>query len=48
MPRSISRIQEFMDVKVQVNFNPGGKGYLVYLVDGDVPFFRVTFSPILF
>ena len=25
--------------------NPGG-GYLVYLSDGDVPFFRVSFSPI--
>ena len=24
--------------------NPGG-GYLVYLTDGDVPFFRVSFSP---
>ena len=24
---------------------PGG-GYLVYLSDGDVPFFRVSFSPI--
>ena len=22
------------------------EGYLVYLVDGDVPFFRVSFSPI--
>ena len=22
------------------------RGYLVYLVDGDVPFFRVSFSPI--
>ena len=25
---------------------PGGGGYLVYLSDGDVPFFRVSFSPI--
>ena len=25
---------------------PGGRGYLVYLSDGDVPFFRVSFSPI--
>ena len=25
--------------------SPGG-GYLVYLSDGDVPFFRVSFSPI--
>ena len=25
--------------------DPGG-GYLVYLSDGDVPFFRVSFSPI--
>ena len=24
----------------------GGGGYLVYLTDGDVPFFRVSFSPI--
>ena len=24
----------------------GGGGYLVYLSDGDVPFFRVSFSPI--
>ena len=27
-------------------FHPGGGGYLVYLSDGDVPFFRVSFSPI--
>ena len=26
--------------------DPGGEGYLVYLTDGDVPFFRVSFSPI--
>ena len=25
---------------------PGGEGYLVYLSDGDVAFFRVSFSPI--
>ena len=25
---------------------PGRGGYLVYLSDGDVPFFRVSFSPI--
>ena len=25
---------------------PGGGGYLVYLSDGDVPFFRLSFSPI--
>ena len=25
---------------------PGGGGYLEYLSDGDVPFFRVSFSPI--
>ena len=25
---------------------PGGGGYLVYLTGGDVPFFRVSFSPI--
>ena len=25
---------------------PGGGGYLVYLSDGDVPFFRVSFLPI--
>ena len=25
---------------------PGGGGYLVYLSDGGVPFFRVSFSPI--
>ena len=24
----------------------GGGGYLAYLSDGDVPFFRVSFSPI--
>ena len=24
----------------------GGGGYLVYLSNGDVPFFRVSFSPI--
>ena len=24
----------------------GGGGYLAYLSDGDMPFFRVTFSPI--
>ena len=29
-----------------VNPYPGGGGYLVYLPDGDVPFFRVSFSPI--
>ena len=32
--------------------DPGGGGYvlhyLVYLSDGDVPFFRVSFSPISF
>ena len=27
------------------NWRPGGR-YLVYLSDGDVPFFRVSFSPI--
>ena len=27
-------------------YAPGGGGYLVYLTDGDVPFFRVSFSPI--
>ena len=26
--------------------DPRGGGYLVYLSDGDVPFFRVSFSPI--
>ena len=26
--------------------HPGGGRYLVYLTDGDVPFFRVSFSPI--
>ena len=26
--------------------SPGGGGYLVYSSDGDVPFFRVSFSPI--
>ena len=25
-----------------------GRGYLVYLVDGDVPFFRVSLSPIFY
>ena len=28
------------------SLHPGGGGYLVYLSDGDVPFFRVSFSPI--
>ena len=26
--------------------SPRGGGYLVYLSDGDMPFFRVSFSPI--
>ena len=31
--------------RLQVYCTPRG-GYLVYLSDGDVPFFRVSFSPI--
>ena len=32
--------------KSQLSFHPRGGGYLVYLSDVDVPFFRVSFLPI--
>ena len=31
---------------VQYRLATRGEGYLVYFSDGDVPFFRVSFSPI--
>ena len=31
---------------IEISAPGGGGGYLVYLSDGDVPFFRVSFSPI--
>ena len=31
---------------IVMDLSHGGGGYLVYLSDGDVPFFRVSFSPI--
>ena len=35
--------QRFLSPKCN---RPGGGGCLIYLFDGDVPFFRVSFSPI--
>ena len=37
-----TRISIFLSTDI---FSGGGGGYLVYLVDEDAPFFRVSFSP---
>ena len=40
------RTDSYHKTNFETRIKARGEGYLVYLSDGDVPFFRVSFSPI--